>query len=74
MKVMKLVSGEPPALGAKATGQTWRWDEPPNKDSDYSGSRGGEENTKVTTDPLLPFKSGGPRWLQVSPGLDRKEC
>lgn len=24
--------------------------------------------------PLLPFKSGGPRWLQVSPGLDRKEC
>lgn len=24
--------------------------------------------------PLFPFKSGGPRWLQVSPGLDRKEC
>lgn len=46
MKFMVLVNRGSPAPGAKATGQTQRWDE---SDSDYSGSRGREEGAKVTT-------------------------
>lgn len=46
LKFMVLVNRGSPAPGAKATGQTQRWDE---SDSDYSGSRGREEGAKVTT-------------------------
>lgn len=53
LKVMRLVSRGPPALGAKATGQTWRWDEPPHEDSDYSGNGGREEGTKLATASLF---------------------
>lgn len=42
----------PSAPGAKATGQTRRWDEPPNEDS-ITRSGGGEEGTKAITGPFF---------------------
>lgn len=63
----------PGAVGAKATGQTQRWDEPRKKIRITRGAGGREESAKVAmAPPVLSSKSRGLRWPQVSPGQSRK--